>query len=373
MINFLLGCLLIQPWIFIPNINIANQFRLPQALMMDIMFLGIIASSFYKGNRFVYRNKYLFWMLGWMFLNFIFYYFLPFSLEYKTGRILNTAALEPVSHIILGLFAVTILLCNIDREELVRIARVICFSGILISLFSILQFSGFDPMKLIAVYNCDNRISACLDNPNVVGNYLALCLPLFLMFSEKKFRAGMVIIISGILVTKCHFAIILMLIGMVTFFMAKYRKNKWSWVALVSLVLISIPLLINSDFAKLSSNMSSRLSVWKIGIEHLKDNVIFGQGIGVWKTWMVRVSSTFWFSCHNDWLERTIEMGLPWLIFAIIFVVHTLRNVNLQDELGWSYLSMFVVFLVMMFGSFPFETPTIAVLGLMSFIGVERS
>lgn len=373
MINFLLIMLLIMPWVFFPSANIVDQFRLPQALVMDVMFLGIIAFSFNAGNRFIYRNKYLACLVGYMFLHFIYYYFIPFSLEFRTGRILNTAALEPITHIILGLFALYIIITSIDRKDLVRISKAICLSGVLVSIFAILQRIGFDPLKSIGKYNCDNIVSACLDNPNVVGNYLVLCLPLYLMFSDIKFKIGMLLVLLGILATSSHFAVILSAIGVVTFLIAKYRKNKWAWLSLGGLIIGSISVILLTDFAKLTSNMSNRLDVWQVGLEKLKVNVIFGQGIGVWKTWTIKIKSTYWLSVHSDWLERTIEMGLIWLGLAIAFVFNSIKNVNLEDELGYCYLSMFVVFLVMMLCSFPFETPTIAVLGLMSFIGVERS
>ncbi len=373
MINFIIICLLLMPWVFFPSINIVDQFRLPQALIMDVMFLGIIAFGFNLGSRFVYRNKYLSFLVGWMFLTFTYYLFIPYCLETRMGRILNTAALEPIIHIVLGLFAVSIILANIDRKDLVRIAKAICLSGVFVASFAILQRVGLDPMRPIAKYICGNMVSACLDNPNVVGNYLVLCLPLYLMFSDIKFKIGIGIVFLGVLATSSHFAVILSAIGAVIFLIAKYRKNKWAWLSLGVIILSLIAIVLLTDFAKLTSNMSSRLLVWKIAIEHLKDNILFGQGIGVWKTWGIKVDSTYWLSVHNDWLERTVEMGLVWLLLAVAFVINSIKKINLEDELGFCYLSMFVVFLVMMFGSFPFETPTIAILGLMSFIGVERA
>jgi O-antigen ligase len=374
MVNFIIAMLLAMPWVFVPSKGIIDQFRLPQAFIMTLMFLGIIAMSFLYGSRLIYRNKYLFIMSLVVFCNSIFYFFLPWSLLTPNGRIINTSALEPILHIILGLWAVQVMLSNIEKIDMIRIAKALCLSALAVGGFAILQYVGLDPLKAIAKYNCANVVSACLDNPNIVGNYLVLCLPLFFMFNDLRYKLGAAVVLLGVLVTGSHFAMGLAMLGIVVYFISKYRKYKIAWLLLILILLLGFLIIQLCDFGKLSGGMSGRLPIWNAGIEKLKDNLLFGHGIGIWKTLNVWDDKhTIWLSLHNDWLERTVEMGLIWLLSAIALVVNSLRRVSLQDEVNYSYLSMFVVFLVMMFGSFPFETPTIAVLGIISFIGIETT
>ena len=375
MITFISILLLIMPWFFYPSQNVVEQFRLPQALIMDVMFLGVIAFSFLRGNLYMYRNKFLSWLTIWMFGSFIYYFFIPFSINTKNGRILNAMALDGIIHTILGLWAIQIILSNIDRDGLIKIAKTLCLSSVALGCFAILQRIGFDPMTVFnAKYLCANVVSACLDNPNIVGNYLALCFPLFLMFNQPRYGFGALLVIGGLYATDCHFAIALAFLSTFIFFVAKYRKSKYTLLALLLSVSFLILLLFKIDFAKLSGGMSGRIDIWKQGLLFVKQNVLFGHGIGCWRSFNVfdTRTHTYWLYAHNDWLERTVEMGVIWLVLALTVVINSLRKINLTDETSYSFLSMFVVFLVMCFGSFPFETPTIAVLGLISFIGVER-
>ena len=374
MTKFLIVMLLIMPWIFLPLANINDQFRLPQSCVMDIMFLGIIILSFYRGNSFKYNNKYLSWFIGWIFLNFAIYFFIPFAIETKQyGRSLNTGMLEPMIHILLGIFALQIILSNFEREDFMRIAKALCISSVIMSAFSILQYIGYDPMVIVgAKYNCSNQVSACLDNPNLVGNYLVLCLPLFLLFKEWKYGIGAILVISAIGATQAHFAQFLSISVVALYFLIKYRKNAWVTTTIIALGIIGTFLLVKFDFLKLASGMDGRLNIWLIALNKIKLNPLFGQGIGIWRSYgVIDPTNTHWLFVHNDWLERIIEIGLVGIIALMGVIIHTFRNFSYEDD-NLGYLCMFTAFLVMMIGSFPWEVATIATLGLIAYAGAEK-
>jgi hypothetical protein len=375
MAKFLIVMLLIAPWIFLPSNAINDQFRLPQACVMDIAFLGIIAMSFFWGNRLIYRNKWLSCLVGWVFLNFIIFFFIPFSLDYRNhGRMLNTGCLEPMIHIFLGLWAIQIILSNFEREDYIRIAKALCISSCLISAFALLQFFGLDPLMAVgATYNCGNMVSACLDNPNLVGSYLVLCLPLFLMFKKVKYGLGAVLVVIGIYATKCHFAQFLAVASIMLYFLIKYRKNKVVIISILSIGLLGLLAILKFDFLKLHSGMDGRLFVWKMACHKIKMNPLIGHGIGIWRSYGIRTNSgsVSWLFVHNDWLERTVEMGLIGIALLIGVVVHSIRNFSFEEE-GLGYFCMFTTFLLLMIGSFPWEVATIATLGIISFCAVEK-
>jgi O-antigen ligase len=107
-------------------------------------------------------------------------------------------------------------------------------------------------------------------------------------------------------------------------------------------------------------------------LQKFKENVIFGQGIGIFKTWNI-LHLGYWGNAHNDWLERLVELGLIGIILMVLVVINSIRKFNYKKDniVGFSYFASFVSFLVLMGGSFPFEIAPLALLGLIGFWGTE--
>lgn len=346
-------------------------------MFLGITYFGMICLYFVHGGRYTYRNKWLALLSAWLFFGIFTNFLLPFCLEwYGRGRILNTVCLEQTIFVILGLFVTFIALSYFDKEDYIRIAKALCLSASLVASWSILQFIGFDPFGKIAVYRCANVVSACLDNPNIVGNYLVLCLPLFFIFTEKKYLLGLLITVVGIGVTRSNFAISLGLFSILLFCFQYFRRSKWIILFLSTLTMAGMWAIYALDLLKLKAvagPLSGRWDCWMIALQHLKDNPLFGQGLGVWKTWMPKIDTTYWLYVHNDWLEKAIEIGIIGVVLIWLVIINTLRNFNFNEyKVNYSYLSMFISFLVMMFFSFPLITPTVGFLGLIAFWACER-
>jgi O-antigen ligase len=182
---------------------------------------------------------------------------------------------------------------------------------------------------------------------------------------------GALIVFVGIGVTQCHFAQFLAILGIIIFALLHY-KNKWIRISIIILCLIGVIILLKIDYAKLGLNMSGRLDAWKIALKVVKHNPLFGSGMGFWKSLQVKIDSTVWFSVHNDWLERMVEIGIIGVFLGILVVINAIKNFRFTEKLNYGYFSMFIVFLVMCFGSFPLETASVGMLGLVSFWGMEH-
>ncbi len=376
MTTFICVCLLVMPWIYIPLAIVREQFRIPQMAFMDLMFFGIITYSFLNGLRFAYRNKYFAWLVAWVSFNFWWGFVMPFNLVIQNkGRSVNIWMLEPMIHVLLGLWAAYIILSSLDRDDFARIAKTLCFSSCFISIWAILQYVGFDPFGKIAAYNCANKVSACLDNPNLVGNYIALTFPLLFIFLRKRPNIYWIItpiLLGGVYVTKSHLSQALIGTGLWIYLFLTFRRNKR---ILLVLLLSLIPILLyvsHTDFAKMSNFMSDRIPCWKAAWQKLKINPLFGQGIGVWKTYCTYINTTYWYYVHNDFLERAVEIGGVGIFFMVLLVINSVKNFKLLEKLHISYITSFIVFLLLMFFSFPFESPTVGIVGVFSFLAVEK-
>lgn len=369
---FLSICLCIMPWIILPIKGIEDQMRLPQSIFMDFIFFGIITMAVFRGLKYTYKNKYFAVLVGWVFLNFLYFFFCPFGFKTEQGRMLNIWMLEPMIHIILGIFASIAVFTCLDAEDFRKVAKALCISGALVSVVAIMQFFNFDPFGSRVFHRSGNHVAALLDNPNVVANYLCLCFPLYFLFPPAKYRWLTLLCIGGILVTRSNFAIGLLGVSVFAYIVLLFRKNR-TVLLLLGLVITSIISAISyTDFGKLSWGGSGRLECWEMAVQHLKDNPLLGQGIGVFKSWYIFIRTSVWLYVHNDWLERAIEIGLVGVFLMVLVVINTIRMFNYDHKENYPFMVMFITFLVMMFGSFPFETSTVALLGVFSWWACEK-
>jgi len=374
-----------MPWIFLPFEHIDQQFRLPQGIFFLCISLAMLSLAFIKGIFIDYKNKYMGYFLGYTLISYFLIFIIPYGLSFVgRGRSINFWALESFLYFIFGLILFVVITFSFTREDFKRIAKTLCYSATFMSVFAILQYTGFDPLKSVAKYNCGNVISACLDNPNLVSAYLVLCLPFFSIFREKKYYIGLILTIIGILVAKSHFAIALMSLSILTYSTIKLWREKWIYrliplVVAVVLVLVAVKI----DYARIDNEgMHGRLEAWGKAVDIAKQNILFGQGIGCFKAKGVVTGTPDpsigylgnpWNEVHNDWLERVIDLGLIGVFLFILVLVNTLRNIKIKDDTDLAYLISFGLFLLLMIGSFPMEVPTIALLGLVYFSKLEHN
>jgi hypothetical protein len=334
--------------------------------------MGLICYSFATGLRRRYFNKYFSWLLIWVFAVIIINFYIPFSLNFiKSGKALNIWTLEPMLHIIFAVWASYIALSYFEQDDFVKIARTLCFSAVAVSVIASLQYFGWDMFgKKVIFYDEGVRFSACLDNSNIAGAYLALCLPFFLIFKEHKYKLGFILVLAGVFISQSIMAKVCALLGLAVYFLLNLKNRKILIAALgtgigaVLILLFNLKLFIG-DFA-------GRLEVWAMTLQKFKENVIFGQGIGIFKTWNI-LHLGYWGNAHNDWLERLVELGLIGIILMVLVVINSIRKFNYKKDniVGFSYFASFVSFLVLMGGSFPFEIAPLALLGLIGFWGTE--
>lgn len=374
---------ILMPWIFIPINGIQDQLRLPKAYFFDVMCLSIICFGIYKGLRFTYRNKYLSWLSIWVFLTMVFNWYCPVIMGKDGMPIFNVWALDGYIHYILALFASIICLSYLETHEYSTIARSICFSAVMVTIFAICQISGFDPLKHIVKYiehDSDgapinkNKFSALIDHPNLVGNYLVLSLPFFLMFKEHKYKFGALFIVLGIFLSKSSMSIIALCLITLFWLVMRFRTMRVCILSGICLVLLIILGLSHSGFNKLNTGFTGRYEVWQKAVEHIKDNPLFGQGSGITKMLGIKTGSMSWVFLHNDYLELIMQFGLLGLVLFLFVIGHSLRNFNYSrnNVIGLSYLCSFIVFLILMCGSFPFEAAPCALIGMLSWWGVEK-
>lgn len=380
MVNFLVICYLIIPWVFNPTPGVYEQMRLPKACFLDFIFMGMICISLMRGLNSQYRNKYLGWLSIWVFITIIFNWYNPIFLYKGEKGIIpayNAITIEGSLHFIFALFSSFIAMSFFDREDYRKIAKYICLSAVLVTSYGIMQVLGFDPMADMVKYKEfeHNHFSALVDHPNTIGNYLAMSIPFFFIFDEIKYLFGLLIVLIGLYISQSSLSMVAFIISSIFYLFLKYRENKKFLFSIIVIFFLSLIIFFTSPaFNKISSGLTGRSWLWHESLSYIKHNPLFGQGIGIFKCFNINKSGMFWMFAHNDWLERLAEIGVVGVVLSLIVIGNSIRNFNYKKDnlIGFSYITSFAAFLIISCGSFPLEMPPVALLTLISFWGTEK-
>jgi len=162
------------------------------------------------------------------------------------------------------------------------------------------------------------------------------------------------IILGALILTSSRAGFLSMILGMVAFISAlslnqRHRGHSWiiSAVAAVVLVVALVgiggdTLLSRSNEQMLDSDMSTRVAAYKLELQAVADNPLFGSGLGTFENAfrLYRDSSLpLWFQhAHNDYLEMAMELGLPatlsFLAAIAILVSCCIQGVWKRKRLG---------------------------------------
>ena len=226
-----------------------------------------------------------------------------------------------------------------------KCVQLIFISGALVSLYGVYQnfFGGTDSTWIDTdmFSSIESRVVSTLENPNVLGEYLILIIPIFIAFF---------FVLKGL-----PFKLSTMAVSGVSALCLVYTWSRGAWlgfmfsVALllllynqkamiaVALGIISIPVLpfilpdsIISRFTSIGnladSSTSYRLSIWEASLDLIHD--FFWGGIGIGHSAFANVYPKYSYSgieaaphSHNLFMQLTVEMGIFTLVFYLIIMV----------------------------------------------------
>lgn len=377
MINVLVIAILIIPWLILPFNHIPDPTRLIKDAFFDLTMLAIIVMALKDGLKFEYKNKYLSWLAGWVFITFIFNWYYPII----RGTGYNIGTVDAMIHFTLSVVA-TILVCsNFERIDFIRCGKAICISATLVSVFCIFQGIGLDPMKKLVSYSWKYpvHIAALLDNPDTVGNYLCATLPLFLYFSKPKYYVCLALCLIALFLTHSSLSIVAAFIGIFTYCVFKFQSSKKILLGMIiSLVVFISFCAFNPSFNKLSNGFTGRIGAWKTMVKEM-NNPLFGQGLGAVKILDINTGAPrygdHWTVAHNDYLEVYLMLGALGLFLLVLIIINAFKKFNYKSEnqIGVAYYGCFVAFLIVMCASFPMEMPPIALNGLVFFWAMSKT
>ena len=266
--------------------------------------------------------------------------------SYGGGQSVRAAAIYVV--LMLGYYLVVGLLNT--REKLLRAAALLCVSLLLVSLYGIYQnVSGNISAEWIDTEMFDNiggRVVSTFENPNMLGEYLILLLPIVaaLFFGDRRLStkpASLAAFAAGCLClvyTWARGAWLGFLLAAVLFVLMWSRRSVGLLVAGVCVLPLAVPYLPANIVARFTSigdltdtSTNYRVYIWRGSARMAADYALTGVGVG--EQAFNRIYPYYSFAgiekaphSHNLFLQIFIELGVFGFILFIAMLICFLQS-----------------------------------------------
>ncbi len=282
--------------------------------------------------------------------------------------------------------------------------------SLLVSIYTLMQYYGIDP------YLSDlHNLTSTIGQKNWISNYLAMIFPVvfsyFLLEQTKKNKIKYFFLLSILYATlmicqsrgiwiSISLTVILAIYIIFKFNLLKIfqeNKKRLSLLLLIFLVItiiystdnplnksaITVPQRALSTFDEQDPSINTRLLIWKTTLEMIKDNPIFGSGIGTFKMNYLNYQAEFLKNnpyyiqysgkageAHNEYLQMWAEIGIVGLgiFIGIILIFYSLiidywkeNDSDKEKIIVFGLVSGITCFLIHCLFTFPFHVPALGV------------
>jgi putative inorganic carbon (HCO3(-)) transporter len=278
-----------------------------------------------------------------------------------------------------------------------RVAQIFALAGALVSFYGLLQYFGLDPLKWATLPFEERRSFSTFGNPDLLGGYLALALPITLstFYASEDQRETWLFGISSFLIVVCLLTTFTRgawvggFAGALAFLILNMRgiiKNPRRLAIVIgSFLAIFIILSVYSStagnnvlnlLARLKStvnlsqgSVATRLEIWKAGLKAIQDRPLLGSGPDTFRLISekyetlryVKLNSgrTVADNAHNYWIQLGVGGGiLAVVVFVLLFFVFSrialrgLKEKKGSDRLilGGLFASAIAYFIHLLFG-----------------------
>ncbi len=237
-------------------------------------------------------------------------------------------------------------------------------------------FYTYFPMD-IDLHMADDRASGTFNNPNILGEYLTMVLPLigYCGFSQLRTRRSLLsrlflfVAILGAAVSFSRGAYIAMLSILLMIFVSNLKRITPLALCLVAAISL-IPEAIMSRFLSIGQGgsdhaISERFEAWDVAIRTIIDRPLFGLGPGVSNFWeQLQNAGVGAPHSHNLVLQVLVEGGFIALFILCMVAIRMLQNsLELANRnrhgsgLGNAIVMFVVAFVVYGMVDYPFLSP----------------
>ena len=357
--------LIVVPLLFVPISVSDDFFYSPKAnalLVFAFLYLLLLILSYKQIRKLITFDKINFWLAVYFILLLISLFFardISLAIQGKPFR--------KEGFITLCAYGVLFLAARSTGTLSDRIVKLVMGSGFLIACYGIMQFFGIDPFLRDSIREAWTVVFSTMGNPNFLGAYLVLILPLsvheYIINKNKLALIVYTAIVICLLMTMTRGSWIGAIISMVVYFSFlwinrthfpdTFRRSIHIMIAGAILILgfnlltqgiLSVRFSTIADDASLLLNGgigsekagSVRVFIWKRVLELIRLRPWFGYGIEnlyipFMNTYVIDIMAMFnkiviIDKAHNEYLNIAVSTGIPSLIAYLVFVSLCIRN-----------------------------------------------
>ncbi|MBP1924803.1 putative inorganic carbon (HCO3(-)) transporter [Sedimentibacter acidaminivorans] len=354
------------PLVFLPLGKEFDHFYLPKVVAMFILvfsFLSLFILNFKNVGKIIEND--------WIDKSLLIYFFLLiisvfFADNFYLAIFGSVDRLEGI--ITISMYMILFLIARYCSKTNDKFYLIILLTAILVSIYGIFQHFGLDPFIRDAIRtNWGYRSFSTMGNPNFLGTYLVLMIPISIyFFIIRKLKTGLLfysILLYCLLCTSTRGSWLGSIASMVSFsslhyYFYKIKKDELN--RYIILLFLSIIIVLLYDFQTQGELLNRFLSItndarilltngensdytgahrgfiWKRVVELIKNRPIFGYGIenlgitfekyyqkdmiGLWGN-VINVDRA-----HNEYLHIAVSSGIPSLIAYLTFLTLILKN-----------------------------------------------
>ncbi len=357
--------------------------------MLPILLIAIFARPFISSLAFPYLNfiysvglliflsiYVIYKKLSFSKFQSILYPIILFILALTLSLVFSQNKLNSLSELCKYISAILLFLAaaSLSEKNKSLAVQTIILSGLVISLLAIQQyFFGFGHVLSYLANNGfsfpfaldylqSKRVFMPFVTPGILGGYLAMIIPLFLI---NKDRVWLVLpVFFALFLTMSLGAFLSLFCALLIFFCARGKFKKKHFFSLAGLFILIVIIftwrsMTQREHVQPAFSTLMRLSYWKETLGIIKAHPLAGVGLGNFNLKMSRYA-------HNSYLQIWAEMGLLGLFsfLGLVYVVFRSRFIDLKQSLcnnqAACLLAATAVFLIHNFLDFTFFLPEVA-------------
>lgn len=287
----------------------------------------------------------------------------------------------------------------VQRLNTKRLIQAICVGATIQAILGIVQYIFDWPTTR------DHLMIGTLGNIGLYNNFIAICLPLFLMIGKKWMKwvgisiSLLALILSGPASGFIGVGTVGILIGAIVFvWVTTSATERKIWMVVLLVCYLGCCVFFCRFTTEIAESLKARVSFWKDTIHYAqKVNPWVGWGIGNFKQVMPRAKTGQYteiegrlYEAHNEYIQTLFETGIIGLSIVALFIANIFRRfisilVYRRRVWGGSFLMIlkfwdiiplmisFIVILVVSCLSFPFHVPSTAFIAFTIIIILEQN
>ncbi|MCL2563945.1 MAG: O-antigen ligase family protein [Oscillospiraceae bacterium] len=299
------------------------------ALFADMMRRDTVELNYFSGNKYLYAYMLLYVLVTAVFL-------------WRGGSLQVTGLI-----VVFMLFSVLLMNAVKTRQTLRMMLTLMVAAGAAVALFGLYQFfiSGTETASAWVdseVFDIGVRIYATFGNPNVLGTYFVLLIPLGLaLLLRRQGRVSRLLLVLAIalmggalVLTFSRGAYMGILAALALFFVLLDKRLILPGILAVGVLILLLPDVVTSRFLSIGdmTDTSSifRVSIWTGAGDMIRNHWLIGIGPGEAAWWAVyptfALPAVATEHAHNLFLQVLAEFGVVGFGVFLLILIHFYKN-----------------------------------------------